>query len=426
MRTVSTAGAVHLGDLLHRDQTAEVYSGRLADSRTSVVVVLAKSRADGSRREVFLDWGARLTRLSAHPHIAPVTSVGLTETGRPYIAVAAERSTLADVLAESGPPPAGQVRALGVALADTLAEIHSTGLIHGALQPATVLSGPGRKLLVAGFDATAPALAHCLPPGAYTPPEHLEASLAGSVHASPAGDVYALATLLYGSLGGRLPWLAGQRSDAADPVLRAAPIPHIPGVSTALTDILAEAMHPDPKHRPDAERLRDQLASLDIARPLAPGVRPTTVSPALRPRSGPRPTNLTGGAVVEVRPTRRNRVKLRFARPLKVAATIMLAFMSVAGAGFATFAATHANADPSCPTPAELTEEVQRTYTEATVTDRLCGDEGYVAVTTESEATATEAPPSSLVLRDAGEGWQFVAACAEEVPAELRDWLSCD
>ena len=419
MHTVSTAGAVHLAGLMHRDPIAEVYSGRVVDSGTPVIVTLARHRADGSPREVFLDWGARMTRLSTHSHVAPIAAVGLTETGRPYIAVETTRTTLADVLRESGPLPAGQVRALGVTLADTLAEIHATGLIHGALQPATVLSGPGRKLLIAGFDATAPSLAHSMPPGPYTPPEHIDAGLAGTVQASPAGDVYSLATMLYGALGGRLPWLTGQRCDATDPVLRAAPIPDIPSVSTALTDVLCQAMHPSPRHRPDAAEFRDLLASLAIAQPLADGDRPTDVHPAMVPRSGPRPTRFTGGADVAVPPRRRRRPRIRVARPVKVVAAVMLAILSVGGAGYATFAATAP--EESCPSVGDLTMQLQQTWEHATVTDRECSPDGYVVVTTRT----AEAVPQHVVLREVNGTWQLLSDCDADVPPQLRGYLNC-
>lgn len=434
MRAVSTAGAVHLARLLHRDPVASVYAGSMSDTRMPVVVTLANQRVDGSRREVFLDWGARVTRLSAHPHIAPIVAVGLTETGCPYVAVRATRTTLADVLRESGPPPAGQVRALGVALADTLAVIHDTGLIHGALQPATVLSGPGRKLLVAGFDATAPVLAHSLPPSAYTAPEHLEAATAGSVCASPAADVYDLATLLYGALGGRLPWISAQRQNLTDPMLRAAPVPNIPGVSTALTDVLGQAMHADPKQRMDAGQLRDLLSNVDISRPLAPGQAPTTVSSDLVPRCGPRPTPLPGGADVAVPPRKRSRRRVRVPRPAKVMAGVMLAFVTVGGAGLATFAATHASAEPSCPSDSQLNRALRNTYDGATVTDKLCGDDGYVAVTAEAPegpdtlSTKSNGGPTQslhIALRAVDGKLILVEQCDANIPVELRDYLDC-
>lgn len=433
MSAVSTAGAIHLARLLHRDSAASVYTGSFGDSRTPVVVTLANQRVDGSAREVFLDWGTRLTHLSAHPRIAPVAAVGLTSTGCPYVAVEATRTTLADVLRESGPPPAGQVRALGVALADTLATIHATGLIHGALQPATVLSGPGRQLLVAGFDATAPVLAHALPPSPYTAPEHLDAAKAGSVHASPAADVYDLATLLYAALGGRLPWVNPERRKATDALLRAAPIPDIPGVSIALTDALGTAMHAEPKQRPDAAGLRDLLANVDISRPLAVGRQPTNVCVDLVPRSGPRPTPLPGGADVALPPKRRSRPRFRISRGMKLAVAGIAAFVTIGSAGIVTFAATNAEADTACPNSKDIAEALSQDYPKAIVKEKQCGENGYTAVlatAAKSEESVQDESTSKkelrLALHRAEDDWEVVDGCASEVPEALRDYLDCD
>ncbi|GAA4905214.1 serine/threonine protein kinase [Stackebrandtia albiflava] len=421
MRAVATAGAVRLVRLLHQDSTASVYSGTVVDSSAPVVVTVAERRADGAGRGVFLDWASRLAKLSTHPHIAPLASAGLTETGRPYMAVHTTRRTFADLLAETGPRPAGQVRALGVALADALSGIHSAGLIHGALQPATVLAGANGRLIVAGFDTTAPSLAHCLPVTGYTSPEHLEACQAGSVHGSPAADVYDLATLLYGALGGRPPWLTGPR-DASEPMLRSAPLPDIPGVSTSLTDVLGDGMNPNPRLRPDAATLGRRLAEIDLTGHVKPGTRPHRVAPGLLPRGGPRPVSLPGGADVAVTVTPRRRRRLRVPRPVKVAAATVLAFAAVGGAGFLTFTATDASAEPRCPSEAELTEAVRDTIARAVVTDRLCGEDGYVAVTAD---VASEEDTRRMVLRQADGRWRIVSGCETDVPAELREYLAC-
>ncbi|ADD41310.1 protein kinase [Stackebrandtia nassauensis] len=434
MPAVSTAGAVKLTRLLHRDAAAGVYTGTLGEARTPVVVTLAHQRVDGSAREVFLDWGSKLTHLSAHPHIAPVSAVGLTQDACPYIAVRATRATLADNLREAGPPPAGQVRAFGVALADTLATIHGTGLIHGALQPATILSSTGRKLLVAGFDATAPVLAHCLPPSAYTAPEHLDAAKAGSMHASPAADVHNLATLLYASLGGRLPWVTVSGKDTTDPLLRAAPIPDIPGVSIALTDVLGAAMNVDPRKRPSAAGLRDLLANVDTSRPLAAGRQPTTVCPALVPRSGPRPAPLPGGADIAVQSKRRSPRRFRLPRSVKVVVAFTAAFLATAGAGLATFAVTHADPAEPCPSDSVLTDAVTEVYGESSITDKLCGQDGYVAVTAKvakesksPESRAADSVVEYVALRMSDGVWTVIGdpCSSDTIPETIRDYVKC-
>ncbi|MGH8791914.1 MAG: protein kinase domain-containing protein [Stackebrandtia sp.] len=429
MPATSTVGAVELGRLLHHDPAASVHTGTLVNGHTPVMVTIANRRIDSSAREVFLDWATRLTRLATHPHIAPVASVGLTDNALPFVAVTATRTTLADVLRESGPPPAGQVRALGVALADALASIHSSGLIHGALQPATVLSGPGRKLLVAGFDATAPALAHPLPAGPYTAPEHLDTSQAGPVCASPAGDVYSLATLLYGALGGQLPWLSSAGQNPADPLLRAVPVPDIPSVSMALTDVLSAALSCDPKQRPDAGRLRDLLANVDVSRPLLAGKRPAAVSPDLVPRSGPRPTALPGDATLALpskRHRKRRRASIRIGRTVKLAAAGVAAFLSVGGAGLATFAATNADASPSCPDRENVTAAVQQSYRGAKVVGADCEEDGYVSVTAQlEEGDAAESETVRLALRSSDGELRVLDGCDDDMPQRLREHLEC-
>lgn len=429
MSAVSTAGAVHLARLLYSDTVASVHTGMLSDTRTPVVVTLAHERVDGAAREVFLDWGARLTQLSAHPHVAPIAAFGLTESARPYVAVQAVRTTLADELRESGPPPAGQVRALGVALASTLDTIHSTGLIHGALQPATVLSGPGRKLMVAGFDATAPVLAHALPVGPYTAPEHLEAANAGSVYASPAADVYNLATLLYAALGGEVPW--AKRGDVSDRVLRAAPLPDIPGVSIALTDVLANGMHVEPKQRPSAKELRELLSNIDISQPIAPGDRPRQVCVDLVPKSGPRPTPLPGGADVALRPKPpKPRRRWWLNPPAKLALVAMCTLIAIGGVGLFAFAATTAEAEYTCPTREHIASVVDEVYKDMTVADSLCGDNGYVAVIAEvtgpGESRLQSQETATMVLHRTKAGEiEVVYSCASEVPVRLRSFLEC-
>ncbi|CAM3338157.1 serine/threonine protein kinase [Stackebrandtia soli] len=425
MRTISTAGAVQLTRLLHRDSVANVYAGYLAGAGTPVVATVAHSRIDGSRREVFLDWAARLTHLSAHPHIAPIVAIGLTEHARPYIAVHATRTTLADELREGGPPPAGQVRALGVALADTLATIHSTGLIHGALQPATVLSGTGRKLLVAGFDATAPVLAHVLPVSAYTAPEHLEASQAGTMCASPAADVYDLATLLYAALGGRLPWSTSQRADVADPLLRAAPVSDIPGINTTLTDVLAQAMRVDPHERPDAAGLRDLLTAVDLDDEPAPGDRPRAVSADLVPRSGPRPTPFPGGADIAVTAPEKKRTLRRWHPAATVVTALMLGISAIGGAGLATFFATSADAETWCPQAEDIDEAIADEFEDARVTGHRC-ENGYVIVSIIPADAEPDAADREVLLTIDDGRLTHADECAAAVPTAIRGTFDCD
>ena len=431
MSSTRTVGAATVDRLLHRDPVCSVFSGIVASDPTNLLcVTVAHERVDGSRREVFLEWASKLTGLAAHPHLSRCAAVGLTENARPYLAVGTTRRTLADLLAEQGPMPAGQVRALGVALTDALAVYHRAGLIHGAIQPGHILVGPNRLLQLTAYDVTAPVLAASQPPGPYTAPEHLEAAIAGEVAASPAGDVYSLATVLYAALGGRLPWIRSGREDVADPLLRAAPVPHIPGVDTELTDFIGSALDPDPRRRPTAWELRDWLTSVDLTGMRAPGAKPTEVAPALLPRRGLRPVTVTGStelAPYRPQPVREGlRPKLR--KIATAAAGVALTAALVGGAALATYAATNPAASSVCENSEALGGRINDEIGDAKIIDTWCAGDDFVAATVDfpggsgGDGRATE----RLAWRIEGEKLVPVTDCTDTaLPDSIAKFLDC-
>ncbi|WP_166659623.1 protein kinase [Glycomyces sp. NRRL B-16210] len=438
---MTTVGPAAVHRLLHRDTVCSVFSGTVATAPTDLLcVTVAHERVDGSRREVFLEWAAKLTGLAAHPHLSPCTAVGLTENGRPYLAVGTARRTLADLLSDQGPMPPGQVRALGVALSDAVAVYHRSGLIHGAIQPAHILVGSGRHLQLTAYDVTAPVLAAPLPPSPYTAPEHLDAAVAGEVAASPAGDVYALATVLYAALGGRLPWVRHAREDAADPLLRAAPVPHIAGVDCELTDIIGAALSPDPRRRPTAETLRQQLTRLPLAGPPSAGRRPDSVAPGLLPRRGLRP--VTVAVSTELAPYRPSRERIGLRPRLRSIATatagVALTGALLGGAALATYAATNPESSGSlCTDPAALAGQIGERLGEqfgdqaesVKVIDSWCAADGQFVVATVDHQGGTGGSGDAaerLAWRIEGEELVVVGDCADpSLPASITEFLGC-
>lgn len=434
MATTQTIGPAAVHRLLHRDAVCSVFSGTVATGPTDLLcVTVAHERVDGSRREVFLEWAAKLTGLPAHPHLSPCTAVGLTENGRPYLAVGTARRSLADLLAEQGPMPPGQVRALGVALSDAVAVYHRAGLIHGAIQPSHILVGTGHHLQLTAYDVTAPVLAAPLPATPYTAPEHLDAAVAGEVAASPSGDVYALATALYAALGGRLPWVRHAREDAADPLLRAAPVPHIPGVDAELTDMIGTALSPDPRRRPTADAFREQLTRLQLSGPKAQGPRPDSVAGGLLPRRGLRP--VTVAVSTELAPYRPGRERVGLRPRLRSIATatagVALTGALLGGAALATYAATNPESTGTvCSDPTVLGGRIDEELEDGRIIDSWCAEEGdYVAATVDypggsggDEKGATE----RLVWRIEGENLVAVTDCADAaLPTAIADFLRC-
>ncbi|CDR06076.1 PQQ-binding-like beta-propeller repeat protein [Streptomyces iranensis] len=169
-----------------------------------------------------------------------------------------------------GPLPVRTIRALGAALAETLAEIHRAGFTHAGIAPENVfVAGDGPWL--GGFGAVRAAgpdgrsrvglsglAADALPP-----------EQAAGGRPRPLGDIYALgAVLAYASTGRRLP--------------------EVGDLPEELRSIVLPCLASDPAERPVAAALVDGLTR---------GMRfPLSASVTAEP-SGPTPTVLESGSV---------------------------------------------------------------------------------------------------------------------------------
>ncbi|MCT9930277.1 protein kinase [Planotetraspora sp. A-T 1434] len=219
--------------------------------------------------------------LSGHPHVADVYDAGVLSDGRPYMVLElCPGGSLADRLKRHGPLSVREVRDIGIKIADALAAAHATGVLHRDVKPANILINSYGLVALSDFGlATMPAQGgtaqgevsvtrESLTP-AYAPPEAFDLS-----EPTAAGDVYALAATLYALLYGRPPRFpeSGVVNIAVIMALHRRPIPDIPGVPSALTDVLRHGMASDPGQRiPTAAGLRDALAALDIDGSARPG-----------------------------------------------------------------------------------------------------------------------------------------------------------
>ncbi|GAA0900481.1 PQQ-binding-like beta-propeller repeat protein [Streptomyces asiaticus] len=168
-----------------------------------------------------------------------------------------------------GPLPVRTLRAVGAALAETLAEIHRAGLTHAGIAPENVfvasdgpwLGGFG-AVRAAGPDGQSRVGLSGLAADAL-PPEQ-----AAGGRPRPLGDIYALgAVLAYASTGRRLPGAGGLPEE--------------------LRSVVLPCLASDPAERPTAAALVDGLTR---------GVRfPLSASLTAAP-SGPTPTVLDSGS----------------------------------------------------------------------------------------------------------------------------------
>ncbi|MGW0556821.1 serine/threonine protein kinase [Streptomyces sp. NPDC002926] len=180
------------------------FIARSADGDRTVLVRTPLDGVDPGRFLVEADTGRRLLG----PWVSPVAELSPPSDAPWYASPYLPSLPLPVALAvHSGPLPERTVRAIGTALAETLAGAHATGITHAGLSPAAVLlAGDGPRLTCFGaVRAAAPdgeqrSGLPGLEPGSLAPEQ------ASGGRPRPPGDVYALgAVLAYAATGHTVP-----------------------------------------------------------------------------------------------------------------------------------------------------------------------------------------------------------------------------
>lgn len=205
-------------------------------------------------------------RMSSHPHVVDLFDVGVTVDQHPYLIMELCDGSYLDRM-RACPLGAVEARDLGVKIADALVHSHAAGVLHRDVKPANILYSQFNPAVLADFGLAvlgeirdSSVTLEVLTP-AYAPPEMFR-------HAtpSPAVDVYALCATLYAVMRGRPARWETDRSPSIITLMELfdQPIPDLPGVPRALTDILRYGMATEPRARPTAEQLRELLSGLHL------------------------------------------------------------------------------------------------------------------------------------------------------------------
>ncbi|MCX4823440.1 serine/threonine protein kinase [Streptomyces sp. NBC_01142] len=212
------------------------FIARSADGDRTVLISAPLDSTDPGRFLVEADAARRLLG----PWVSPVTELPPPSSTPWYASPYLPALPLPVALAvHGGPLPERTVRALGAALAETLAGAHATGITHAGLSPSAVLlAGDGPRLTCFG------AVRAAAPDGEQrTGLPGLESGSLAPEQASggrprPPGDIYALgAVLAYASTGHTVP----ERSE----------------LPASLSSLISACLTRDPAGRPTAaEALR--------------------------------------------------------------------------------------------------------------------------------------------------------------------------
>lgn len=264
------------------------YQERLART-VAVKVVTVELSAELRRR--FEREQQTAGQLDGHPNVIRIYESGLTESGQPYLVMEHHaQGSLADRLRRHGPLPVADVLEIGVLLAGALHAAHRRGVVHRDVKPQNVLMSPFAGPVLADFGIAA------LDPGRFTVTteafsvNHAAPEVLAGEPATPAADLYSLASMLYELLSGRPPFSDTERpellalirrvqSDPVTPIGR----PDLPTEAEAvLTGLLAK----DPANRPPsgaafADELRDIQRGLGLATTKPVGPTPMAQAPTV-------------------------------------------------------------------------------------------------------------------------------------------------
>ncbi|MFF8839818.1 protein kinase [Streptomyces sp. NPDC015130] len=173
--------------------------------------------------------------------------------------------SLAEAVVQAGALPVAAVRALGIALATALADVHRLKVLHRDLKPANVLLGAaGPKLIDFGiaqaFEATALTSTGLVvgSPG-FMSPEHV----AGSRSVVPASDVFCLGAVLAFAASGRGPFHDDEMAAVIFRISRADA--ELSGVPEELRPTIERCLRLDPGERPSAAELAELLGGGEAA-----------------------------------------------------------------------------------------------------------------------------------------------------------------
>jgi tRNA A-37 threonylcarbamoyl transferase component Bud32 len=262
--------------------------------REVALKVLSVEFVDAPVRRRFLREVKLTSRLAGHPHVVTVLDSGLTNTGRPYLAMEYfERGSLRDRLASEGPLPVTDVLRIGIKICGALAAAHAEGFLHRDVKPQNILISRYGEPALADFGTA--RLTDAMDVSARTEaltPFHAAPEVLQGRPPTPACDIYSLSSALFQALTGKPPYQSDEGGIAALllRILRDEPPPVARAdVPAALVAVLHRALAKEPADRyPSAVDFAEALQGVQAAMGLAPTelgdtARPSPSVPAVEP-----------------------------------------------------------------------------------------------------------------------------------------------
>ncbi len=289
-----TLGRYTLHEELGKGAMGLVYRASAGDERFAIKVLYGELAADEKLAKRFRREG-EVAMSMRHVNLVPVSDVGTTEVGVPYLAMELVQGvTMQEALKVEAPfPPARTVR-IARQLAEGLAHAHGKTVVHRDLKPANIILDVSSgtevvKILDFGLAAIADAegartklteTGQTMGSPMYMGPEQFRTAAVG-----PTADLYALGVMIYEMITGKPPFVGniaavafakvnGEFEDAPE--------------TGGLGPLAKRLMHPQPEHRPQtAEAVLEALEEVEVEADDDAAVAPVPDAAAPTPEAAP-------------------------------------------------------------------------------------------------------------------------------------------
>jgi hypothetical protein len=215
-----------------------------------------------------------ITRKLEHPNIVKVLDAGIDENGQTYsVTEWVDGKDLGEILRSSGPLGTNNSLQVATGIAETLAYVHSQGVLHRDLKPSNILipgwpSDPkyrNPKILDFGVAGRLLAGGHTQVGAVFGTPQYMSPEQIKGESQSPATDVYGLGLLLFEMLTGRAPH---NRAEGAVSLFRAVleeefPEPELKDIQPELANLIRQCVRRNPEERLSVDAVIKELRRLE-------------------------------------------------------------------------------------------------------------------------------------------------------------------
>lgn len=254
---------------------ADVHLFRQLSPQREVAVKVQRGSGAGPSQQALIAEANALAKVSGHPGVVSLYSVGMTDDGRAYLAM--EFCPVANISEQVRQQPMAVAVALEllVQISAAVETLHRQGLVHRDLKPANLMLTRWSRPVLADFGATVPI--GVMTPGAggftllWAAPEQQQGA-----PAHPSQDVWALGATAWTLLNGYSPFEEPRGDNSAAAVatrVQAGRLPALarPDVPDELAQVLRSAMRLDPAARtPSALAFAEGLRAVQDLMRLSP------------------------------------------------------------------------------------------------------------------------------------------------------------